>query len=94
MSGSQNNQRQTTPSPAPPRTDAEAAWGSVPCQYGISMMSLPIAGMRFGDIKPVLKQLFNLPPDAVAVINGRIVSEDDIIGDGVESLNFIKPPHP
>ena len=75
------------PNPAIP----EASWGSVPCRYGIISISLPIAGMRFGDIKPTLKSLFKLAEGTVAIVNGRELSDDDIIGDGVECLNFIKP---
>ncbi len=64
--------------------------GSVFCRHGIHSGWFPIAGMRLGDARPILNQLLNIDPEAVAVINGQIVNDDFIIGEDVELLNFVK----
>ena len=64
--------------------------GSVFCRHGIHSGWFPIVGMRLGDARPILNQLLNIDPEAVAVINGQIVGDDHIIGQDVELLNFVK----
>lgn len=79
--------------PAPTHNElelADADWGHILCQYGIFSGRYPIAGMRVADVREALTPFFNLDPTAVAVINQRVLSEDDIIGDGVERLVFLK----
>lgn len=69
----------------------EPFWGKVLCRHGIHSGKFPIAGMRLGDVRPVLARLLNFDDRAVAVVNGRKMSDDDIIGDGVECLVFMNP---
>lgn len=64
--------------------------GSVFCRHGIHSGWFPIVGMRLGDARPILNQLLNIDPEAVAVINGQIIGDDHIIGEDVELLNFVK----
>ena len=64
--------------------------GSVFCRHSIHSGWFPIAGMRLGDARPILNQLLNIDPEAVAVVAGQIVGDDYIIGEDVELLNFVK----
>lgn len=64
--------------------------GSVFCRHGIHSGWFPIAGMRLGDARPILNQLLNIDPEAVAVVNGQILDDDYVIGEDVELLNFVK----
>jgi hypothetical protein len=64
--------------------------GSVFCRHGIHSGWFPIVGMRLGEARPILNQLLNIDPEAVAVINGQIVGDDYVIGEDVELLNFVK----
>jgi hypothetical protein len=58
---------------------------------GIHEGRYPIGGMRIRDARSVLAKLMNVPDDAVAVINGSAVDEDEIINDEVSMLSFVKP---
>ncbi len=64
--------------------------GSVFVRHGIHSGRFPIAGMRLGDARPILNQLLNIDPEAVAVINGQIVDDEFHIGENVELINFVK----
>ncbi len=61
------------------------------CRHGIFSGRFPIAGLRLGEVRPVLSRLLNIDPEAAAVVDGRLVGDDFLIGDDVELLNFIKP---
>ena len=69
---------------------ADFTWGNIFCQCGIYAGWFPIAGMRVGDVRAVLGRVLEIDPETQAVINHRVLSEDDIIGDGVECLRFVK----
>ena len=74
----------------PPESDHSSR--SVLVNYGIHRGSFPIAGMRIRDARQVLARLMNIDPSAVAVINGEpILEEDQVIGDAVQVLHFVKP---
>ena len=64
---------------------------SVLVQHGIHSGHFPVAGLRVRDARQTLTQLLNIDPQAVAVINGRIVGEDEVIGADVSLLSFVKP---
>jgi hypothetical protein len=64
---------------------------SVLVQNGIHSGHFPVAGLRVRDARQTLTQLLNIDPQAVAVINGRIVGEDEVIGTDVSLLSFVKP---
>lgn len=69
---------------------ADSGWGNVFCRSGIHSGWFPIAGMRVGDVRAVLGRFLKIDPAAQAVIHQRVLSEDDIVGDGVECLSFVK----
>ena len=60
-------------------------------QHGIHGGQFPVAGLRVRDARQTLARLLNIDPQAVAVINGRVVAEDEVIGDEVTLLSFVKP---
>ena len=62
---------------------------SVSC--GIHGGKYPIGGMRVKDARSVLSKLINIPSDAVPVINGSAIDEDEVISDEVTMLSFVKP---
>jgi hypothetical protein len=64
---------------------------SVLVQHGIHSGHFPVSGLRVRDARQTLTQLLNIDPQAVAVIGGRIVPEDTVIGEDVSLLSFVKP---
>ena len=83
--------------PQPPATGdnghpepAGCPQGSVFCRHGIHSGWFPIVGMRLGDARPILNQLLNIDPEAVAVVSGQILTDDHVIGEEIELLNFVK----
>ena len=58
---------------------------------GIDRGRFPIGGMRVHDARVVLRRLINVDDEAVAVINGRVVDEDEVIGEDVTHVAFVKP---
>lgn len=58
--------------------------------HGIHSGSFPIAGMKVKEARAALTPLLNVDPQAVAVINGQLVSEEQVIGDEVKLLSFVK----
>ncbi|HEV3255657.1 MAG TPA: hypothetical protein VG013_02130 [Gemmataceae bacterium] len=75
----------------PPKPPAAAVERSVLVHHGIHSGHFPVAGLRVRDARATLTPLLNIDPQAVAVINGRIVSEDQIIAEDVALLSFVKP---
>jgi hypothetical protein len=70
----------------------ESSSCSVMVNYGIHRGCFPIAGMRIRDARQVLVQLMNIDPSAVAVVNGNpVTDENEIIGEDVRVLHFVKP---
>ncbi len=61
---------------------------SVSC--GIHGGRYPIGGMRIKDARQVLAKLMNIPNDAVPVINGNAIDEEQVIGEDVTMLSFVK----
>ena len=64
---------------------------SVFVQHGIHHGHFPVAGMRVHDARQTLAGLLNVDPQAVAVINGQVVAEDETIANDVAMLSFVKP---
>jgi hypothetical protein len=64
---------------------------NVAVSCGIHGGRYPVGGMRIRDARQVLSKLINIPADAVPVINGNAVDEDEIINDEVTMLSFVKP---
>src|SRR5262245_14991441 len=69
----------------------EAVERSVLVQHGIHSGHFPVAGLRVRDVRQTLTQLLNIDPQAVAVVNGQVVSEDTVIQENVKLLSFVKP---
>ena len=72
--------------PEPCRTER-----SVLVTHGIHSGSFPVTGLPIREARRTLTPLLNIDPQAVAVINGQIVSEDHVIGPEVSLLSFVKP---
>ena len=64
--------------------------GNVTVSCGIHGGRYPIGGMRIKDARSVLSKLINITSDAVPVIIGRAIDEDEIISDDVSMLSFVK----
>jgi hypothetical protein len=64
---------------------------SVIVQHGIHRGHFPVAGLRVRDARHTLTNLMNIDSQAMAVIDGRIVDEDTVIGEDVSMLSFVKP---
>lgn len=64
---------------------------NVLCTSGIHRGSFPIGGMRVRQARDVLRRLITIEDEAVAVINGRVVDEDERIGKDVTHVAFVKP---
>ncbi|NLX99632.1 MAG: hypothetical protein GXY83_26160 [Rhodopirellula sp.] len=58
---------------------------------GIHSGRFPISGLQIRDARSVLAPLVNIDDNAVAVINGRVVEEDEIIAENVTMVAFVKP---
>jgi hypothetical protein len=64
---------------------------NVAVSCGIHGGRYPIGGMRIRDARQVLSKLINIPSEAVPVINGTAVDEDETITEQVTMLSFVKP---
>jgi hypothetical protein len=64
---------------------------NVTVSCGIHGGKYPIGGMRIKDARHVLSKLINIPSDAVPVINGSAIDEDETITEEVSMLSFVKP---
>ena len=76
------------PAPSGPHGAVERA---VFCQHSIHDGHFPVAGLTVAEARRTLGPLLHIHPEAAAVINGQIVDEDDVIGENVEMLSFVKP---
>ena len=74
--------------PSPPAT--QQASPGVYCRHGIHDGHFPLQGITVGEARRMLGPLLNLDPKAVAVINGKIVGDDQTIGTEVAAINFMK----
>ncbi|HVS35719.1 MAG TPA: hypothetical protein VMS17_09055 [Gemmataceae bacterium] len=74
--------------PTQPPAGAER---SVLVQHGIHTGHFPVGGLRVREARQTLAGLLNIDPQAVAVINGQVVSEDTVINDTIKMLSFVKP---
>ena len=59
--------------------------------HGIHRGRFPVGKMTIREARQVLEKLINIDPDAVPVINGSPVEEEQIIGENVTTLSFVKP---
>jgi hypothetical protein len=58
--------------------------------YGIHRGRYPVAGMRVCDARRVLQNLINIDPEALPVINGLPVDEEEVISEEVTMVSFVK----
>lgn len=58
---------------------------------GIHRGRFPIGGMQIRQAREVLRRLVPIDDEAVAVVNGRTVSDDEIIAENVTQISFVKP---
>jgi hypothetical protein len=76
----------------PPATASEPADSrNVTVTTGIHRGRFPIGGMQIRQARNVLRRLVPIDDEAVAVINGRAVSDDEIIAENVTQISFVKP---
>lgn len=80
----------TPVAPPPPAQPAAPASPGVYCRHGIHDGHYPLAGLTVGEARRLLGPLLHLDPKAVAVINGKIVRDDQTIGPDVAAINFMK----
>ena len=64
--------------------------GTVNVQHAMHSFHLDVAGQKVSDVKGKFSKLLNIDPEAIAVIDGNEVSDDTVIGEGVETLHFVK----
>jgi hypothetical protein len=87
---------QTTPPASTPAAPPQAAQPAAPaspgvyCRHGIHDGHYPLAGITVGEARRMLGPMLHLDPKAVAVINGKIVGDDHVIGPEVAAINFMK----
>jgi hypothetical protein len=64
---------------------------SVYCSHGIHNGHFPVAGLTVAEARRTLNHLLNIDPDAVAVIAGQIIAdENQIISVDTAMLSFVK----
>jgi hypothetical protein len=63
--------------------------GRVEVIHGVYAHSLPLAGMSVRQARAELDDRMNIDPEAVAVLDGREATDDDLLVQG-QVLNFIK----
>ena len=81
----------TTPvAPPPAAQPAAPASPGVYCRHGIHDGHFPLADITVGEARRMLGPMLHLDPKAVAVINGKIVGDDHVIGPEVAAINFMK----
>lgn len=68
--------------PTPVRAAEEAV-----VSHGIYAERLPVAGMTVGEIRARFADRFDIPPGALAILSGQIVTDDIAVGPG-ELLTF------
>ena len=57
--------------------------------YGVHSLDVNIAGRSVGEVRAALRQALNIPPQAVAVVDGRESLESYILQVG-EILEFVR----
>jgi len=72
-------------------TPPEGPHRNVLVTHGIHRGHFPVGGMRVRDARRVLERLIHVDPGAIAVIGGNRVGDEDVIGEDVTLLSFIKP---
>lgn len=77
-------------SPDEPSTEPSDS-RNVTVSSGIHRGRYPIGGMQVRQARQVLRCLMPIDDQALAVINGRAVGEDDVIGENVRQISFVKP---
>jgi hypothetical protein len=58
---------------------------------GIHRGRFPIGGLSVRECRDALRRLVNIEEGSVAVINGQAVEDDEIIGEDVTHVAFVKP---
>jgi len=64
--------------------------GRVAVIHGIYAHTLPLAGMSVAMARLELEDRLNIAPEAVAVIDGNEVGEEELLHEG-QVLNFVSP---
>jgi hypothetical protein len=65
--------------------------GNILVTSGIHRGRFPIGGMRVRAARDVLRRLITIEEEAVAVVNGRVVDDDEVISENVTHVAFVKP---
>lgn len=91
---SQRQQHRTEPAPLEPAADptippATPARRAVRVIAGADVQDMDLAGRRVADARAVAQALFGVHPAAVALVGGRRVTEEHVLGDG-QMLEFVK----
>jgi hypothetical protein len=79
------------PPAAEPASATEVLHPNVLVQHGIHRARFPIGGLSVREAREHLTRIMSISPDAVAVIGGRPVDEDQRIDESVSLLSFVKP---
>jgi hypothetical protein len=64
--------------------------GRVDVIHGIYAHSLPLAGLSVAAARVELEDRLNIAPEAVAVVDGVEVGEEELLREG-QVLNFVSP---
>jgi len=64
--------------------------GRVDVIHGVYAHSLPLAGRTIREAREELEERMNIAPEAVAVVDGLEVGEEEILNEN-QVLNFISP---
>jgi hypothetical protein len=70
-------------------TATAVAERSVTVVHGVHAHEWPIVGMTVGQARGELAERMNIDPAAIAVVDGREVTDDTILAEG-QVLNFVK----
>jgi hypothetical protein len=79
------------PSDGPDDDQPVVDTGNVLVTSGIHRGRFPIGGMPVGQARDVLRRLITIEDEAVAVINGRVVDDDEVIAQNITHIAFVKP---
>jgi hypothetical protein len=65
---------------------------SVEVRHGIHSGAFPVAGMTVAQARRTLAGLLNIDPEAIAVLNGRPVRDEEsrVIAESEQILSFVK----
>ncbi len=64
--------------------------GRVDVIHGVYAHSLPLAGLTVKQARAELEDRMNISPEAVAVIDGKEATEEEVLTEG-RVLNFLTP---